>query len=419
MTNKQPFNQETPTYETPGPGYPPPPDVLDSLNDLGSTVMGKVNEAVEAADFAGLSASVSKSIKSASTSFSQALAGPSPYIVRARGKKTTAMAKMLGFGYLAFMNGTITFAQILSLPEEPFISTFCAVATFGGLTYLFGKLTRNAHRDRKLLQYLERLARIASTRQALTLEEIAFRMGSSLDEVTNMVQAGISQGYIPHGRIRQSLDGKTVLYLTDYAFKEAGGTDLPKTKQKTSERIAARNKTAAPAPETAAGNDTSDATEIASETPINPKVTDAVAKGKDYIQRIRLANNIIQEKEMSDKLDVLEKNVRRITARVNERPDTVDQLTQFLNYYLPTTGKLVDAYADLDKHDEHGPNAEATRREIKTTLDVINESFNKLADDLLQDAAWDLQGDMHVLRTMLTQDGLADDHGPRADSRPL
>ena len=419
MTNKQPFNQETPTYETPGPGYPPPPDVLDSLNDLGSTVMGKVNEAVEAADFAGLSASVSKSIKSASTSFSQALAGPSPYIVRARGKKTTAMAKMLGFGYLALMNGTITFAQILSLPEEPFISTFCAVATFGGLTYLFGKLTRNAHRDRKLLQYLERLARIASTRQALTLEEIAFRMGSSLDEVTNMVQAGISQGYIPHGRIRQSLDGKTVLYLTDYAFKEAGGTALPKTKQKTSERIAARNKTAAPAPETAAGNDTSDATEIASETPINPKVTDAVAKGKDYIQRIRLANNIIQEKEMSDKLDVLEKNVRRITARVNERPDTVDQLTQFLNYYLPTTGKLVDAYADLDKHDEHGPNAEATRREIKTTLDVINESFNKLADDLLQDAAWDLQGDMHVLRTMLTQDGLADDHGPRADSRPL
>ena len=119
------------------------------------------------------------------------------------------------------------------------------------------------------------------------------------------------------------------------------------------------------------------------------------------------------------KLDVLEENVRRITARVNERPDTVDQLTQFLNYYLPTTGKLVDAYADLDKHDEHGPNAEATRREIKTTIDVINESFNKLADDLLQDAAWDLQGDMHVLRTMLTQDGLADDHGPRADSRPL
>lgn len=419
MTNKQPFDEETPTYETPGPGYPPPPDVLDSLNDLGSTVMGKVNEAVEAADFAGLSASVSKSIKSASASFSQALAGPSPYIVRARGKKTTAMAKMLGFGYLTFMNGAITFAQILSLPEEPFISTFCAVATFGGLTYLFGKLTRNAHRERKLLQYLERLARIASTRQALTLEEIVVRMGSSINEVTNMVQAGISQGYIPQGRIRQSLDGKTVLYLTDHAFKEAGGIDLPKTKQKTSERIAARNKTAAPAPEAVVENDTSDATEIASETPINPKVTDAVAKGKDYIQRIRLANNIIQEKEMSDKLDVLEKNVRRITARVNERPDTVDQLTQFLNYYLPTTGKLVDAYADLDKHDEHGPNAEATRREIKTTLDVINESFNKLADDLLQDAAWDLQGDMHVLRTMLTQDGLADDHGPRADSRPL
>jgi hypothetical protein len=86
-----------------------------------------------------------------------------------------------------------------------------------------------------------------------------------------------------------------------------------------------------------------------------------------------------------------------------------------MNYYLPTTGKLVDAYADLDAHGEHGPNAEATRKEIKGTLDVINDSFDKLADDLLQDTAWDLQSDMHVLRTMLRQDGLTDDGGPRAD----
>lgn len=419
MTNKQPIDEETPTYETPGPGYPPPPDMLDSLNDLGSTVMGKVNEAVEAADFAGLSASVSKSIKSASASFAQVLAGPSPYIVRARGKKTTAMAKMLGFGYLTAMNGAATLAYVLNLPGESLIPTLLTSVVFGGFTYLFGRLTRSAYRERKLLRYLEILARIASTRQALALEEIALRTGSSVNEVTKMVQTGISRGYIPQGCIHQSIDGKTVLYLTDHAFKEAGGKDSPKTKQKTSERIAARNKTAAPAPESIKQNAENSTTDSAGKTPVNPKVADAVAKGKDYIQRIHLANDIIEEKEMSDKLDVLEENVRRITARVNERPDTVDQLAQFLNYYLPTTGKLVDAYADLDKHDEHGPNAEATRREIKTTIDVINESFNKLADDLLQDAAWDLQGDMHVLRTMLTQDGLADDHGPRADSRPL
>lgn len=419
MTNKQPIDEETPTYETPGPGYPPPPDMLDSLNDLGSTVMGKVNEAVEAADFAGLSASVSKSIKSASASFAQVLAGPSPYIVRARGKKTSAMAKMFGFGYLTGINGIVTLSSIFGLSGESLIPSLFASVIFGGFTYLFGKLTRSAYRERKLHRYLERLARIASTRQALSLEEIALQTESSIGDTTKMVQTGISQGYIPQGRIRQSMDGKTVLYLTDHAFKEAGGKDLPKTKQKTSERVAARSKTAAPAPESIKQNTNNGTTDNASKTPINPKVADAVAKGKDYIQRIHLANDIIEEKEMSDKLDVLEENVRRITARVNERPDTVDQLTQFLNYYLPTTGKLVDAYADLDKHDEHGPNAEATRREIKTTIDVINESFNKLADDLLQDAAWDLQGDMHVLRTMLTQDGLADDHGPRADSHPL
>lgn len=107
--------------------------------------------------------------------------------------------------------------------------------------------------------------------------------------------------------------------------------------------------------------------------------------------------------------------MRSIQVGVQNNPGSVGQLRQFTTYYLPTTGKLVDAYVDLERHGEHGPNAEQTRAEIKSTLDVINDSFAKLSDDLLQEKAWDLQSDMHVLRTMLTQDGLADDGGPRAD----
>ncbi len=123
---------------------------------------------------------------------------------------------------------------------------------------------------------------------------------------------------------------------------------------------------------------------------------------------------------MSDKLARLETVVRRIIVGVHDHPETAGDLGQFMGYYLPTTGKLVDAYVDLEQHGDHGPNAEATRREIKATLDVINDSFEKLSDDMLQDQAWDLQSDMSVLRTMLRQDGLADDGGPRADeNRPL
>lgn len=419
MAKKQP--EDNPIYETPGPGYPPPPDLLDSLNDLGSTVMNKVNDAVETADFAGLSASVSQTLKSVSTSISRKLQRPSPYVVHPEGKKAGSLAKVMGYGFLTFITGCATLGS-LAEPPGGILGTAIVVLILFALTDFFGQKTKQAYTQRKLFKLLGPLARIAAAREVLTLEEIAVKTETPLPQVKQLVKNGIKQGYIPQGRIRKSVDGHTVLYLTTRAFEQAGGVDLPGTQHKTSERLAARNKTAATPPistettetGTPASNEKNDTSDQAT---LNPKVANTIAKGTEYIQRIHSANELIQEAEMSQKLDVLEDTVRKITTRVRERPDTIDQLTQFINYYLPTTGKLVDAYVDLEKHNEHGPNAESTRKEIKATIDIINESFIKLSDDLLQDAAWDLQSDMHVLRTMLTQDGLADDHGPRVDQR--
>ncbi len=239
-----------------------------------------------------------------------------------------------------------------------------------------------------------------------------------MTECVDEINRGIGEGYIPHGRLRGTTSGHTMLYLTDGAFHRAGGVDQPTYRYRTSERVGDRNQTT-PQPDPYEAAAAAQAAREVGRAGVDPRIRQIVDEGNAYLIKIHHANDVIEEAEMSDKLARLEGVVRRIVVGVHDNPETADDLGQFMSYYLPTTGKLVDAYVDLEEHGEHGPNAEATRREIKSMLDVINDSFEKLSDDMLQDKAWDLQSDMSVLRTMLRQDGLSDDGGPRADENRL
>ena len=77
-----------------------------------------------------------------------------------------------------------------------------------------------------------------------------------------------------------------------------------------------------------------------------------------------------------------------------------------MNYYLPTTSKLLDAYRELDKQPVAGDNISSTKAEIEQAVDTLNVAFEKLLDSLFADRAWDISSDISVLNTMLAQEGL-------------
>jgi hypothetical protein len=79
-----------------------------------------------------------------------------------------------------------------------------------------------------------------------------------------------------------------------------------------------------------------------------------------------------------------------------------------MNYYLPTTKKLLSAYVELDKQDTAGENIQQTKREIDMAMDTINMAFEKLLDSLFQDMAWDISSDISVMKSMMAQDGLTE-----------
>ena len=84
-------------------------------------------------------------------------------------------------------------------------------------------------------------------------------------------------------------------------------------------------------------------------------------------------------------------------------------MRRFMEYYLPTTLKLVEAYSEFDKVSEPGEDILQAKEQIENTLDTINDAFSELLNNLFQDRVFDVTTDAQVLQTMLSRDGLVKD----------
>jgi 5-bromo-4-chloroindolyl phosphate hydrolysis protein len=77
-----------------------------------------------------------------------------------------------------------------------------------------------------------------------------------------------------------------------------------------------------------------------------------------------------------------------------------------MDYYLPTTIKLLQAYEEMDRQPIQSEKINSSKREIEQTLDTLNDAFTKLLDTIFQEKAWDVSSDISVLNTILAQEGL-------------
>ena len=128
---------------------------------------------------------------------------------------------------------------------------------------------------------------------------------------------------------------------------------------------------------------------------------------------IRRANDRIDDEVLSAKIDRLETVTGQIFKVIQEQPAKKNQASTFLNYYLPTTQKLLDSYADFEEAGVSGQNLDQAKSRIADTMDNIIAGFEHQLDALYQDAAMDIDSDIRVMETMLRRDTAtaADDFG--------
>ncbi len=131
------------------------------------------------------------------------------------------------------------------------------------------------------------------------------------------------------------------------------------------------------------------------------------------LRDIRHANDRIADPVISAKIDRLEELAGKIFRIVEEEPEKKPKAATFLNYYLPTTQKLLDSYADFEESGVSGENVSQAKQRIADTMDKIVAGFERQLDQLYQSDAMDVDSDIRVMEQMLRRDGgsVAEDFG--------
>ncbi len=131
------------------------------------------------------------------------------------------------------------------------------------------------------------------------------------------------------------------------------------------------------------------------------------------LRQIRELNDRIADEALSAKLDRLEQLSGRIFKLVEENEGKRAAASTFLNYYLPTTLKLMENYANFEEAGVSGENLSQAKAKIEKTMDSIVAGFEHQLDALYRTDAMDIASDIQVMETMLRRDtaSVADDFG--------
>lgn len=139
------------------------------------------------------------------------------------------------------------------------------------------------------------------------------------------------------------------------------------------------------------------------------QASDLYTRGEAFLVQLRICNDRIPGEEISEKISRIELLVEKIFDWAKEHPEVEPDLKKMMDYYLPMTVKLLNAYADMDAQPVQGQTILASKKEIEDTLDTLTLAFEKLLDSVFQNVALDVSSDISVLNTLLAQEGLKDD----------
>lgn len=145
----------------------------------------------------------------------------------------------------------------------------------------------------------------------------------------------------------------------------------------------------------------------------NPEVDKIIKTGNEYIKKLRAADDAIPDENVSECIERMAKASEGIFDYIAQNPSKAPQIRKFMNYYLPTTLKLLESYQRLDGQTVKGENIQSTLDDIDRIMHTIATAFENQLDSLFSDEALDISADISVFEAMLQQEGFA------AEERPL
>ncbi len=368
------------------------------LDDLGRSIRDVIDQAVKSQDYQKLNQTVrqtvSRAVDMGSDAVRRVVTPPihhQPKVVAAKEKPLPALygktgsftaagvLKTVGGGVLSLVS--LTGGLLATVWNLLFYGIFQVSAPFvlsliglGGGALLLGSGVRTLGWVNRFRSY----RRTLGEKTHCTLERLARSVGKSVGYVHKELQQMINRGLFLEGHLDKE---QTSLITSDETYRhyEQCRLQMEQAQQRQAELSQ------------------------------NPQVQGVLDRGNAFLEELRRCNDAIPGEQISEKISHMELIVERIFDRAEEHPEIVPDLKKLMDYYLPMTVKLLNAYAEMDAQPVQGDTIQASKREIEGTLDTLNMAFEKLLDSVFEDTAMDISSDISVLNTLLAQEGLTED----------
>ncbi len=141
----------------------------------------------------------------------------------------------------------------------------------------------------------------------------------------------------------------------------------------------------------------------------DPEADELIDEGYDMLENIRVLGVDISDESIRQCVARMDRAFTGILEYIIRNPKKASQVRRFMNYYLPTSIKLLQTYQRLDKQAVKGENIRSSMEDIDRFMYTVADAFEKQLDSLFSDEAMDISADISVFETMLKQEGLQEE----------
>ncbi len=307
-----------------------------------------------------------------------------------KGNVSGTLCTVFGGIGLGFSGLGLLIQSLLTIPGTASLSALILPGVFSAI---FLEMIFYGNGQKNRLKRAEKYLELCGTKMYGVINEMARYTGKSVRFVRRDLRRMLKAGMFPDGHLDEK---ETCFMLNDVIYHQYLETEKAYLAQK---EIAEQKKE-----QEIPKNESPESTQSDREQELHSMV----AEGMEYIRHLRELNDEIEGEVISGKLYQLENLLKEIFNRVQEHPEQMHRMHKLMEYYLPTMLKLVEQYAEFDRMSSPGEDVQEAKAEIEKTLDMINQAFVTLLNNLFRDAAFDASADAQVLQTMLAKEGLTE-----------
>lgn len=132
---------------------------------------------------------------------------------------------------------------------------------------------------------------------------------------------------------------------------------------------------------------------------------DILNTAKKQNAKIYEVMNKIDDKELVRNIDEIHDTSAKIIDEISKNPSKLNKAQNFLNYYLPTTLKLLVTYDNMENQYLNTKEINKSMENTKQMIIKINQSLKMQLSNLFQSEIIDTDAEIKVFESMLKSEG--------------